>query len=279
MSKNTLGQRIKSLREKKGLNQKELAEILKVNNSTLSQYENDVRVPSDDIKLVLANYFNVTTDYLLGRSDSIRPSNDYLTGVPAGAIVIGEASTSYKHSYKSTPLSTIPVLGTIRAGLPILSEDNWEEVIRVPDYLDADFALRIVGDSMSWVGIHEGDLALMEQTSVASHGSIVAAGIDDGEWRAALKFFVQDNTGFKLRSANPEYEDMSFTAQHRIIGKLIRVIKETPSLHDYKNMVISKDILDQDWQDTIMRASKIGLDGKQVQNMLELFASVVKKVN
>lgn len=73
MKKLTLGQRIKSLREKKGLNQKELAEILKVNNSTLSQYENDVRVPSDDIKLLLANYFNVTTDYLLGRSDTPNP--------------------------------------------------------------------------------------------------------------------------------------------------------------------------------------------------------------
>ena len=65
---NTLGSRIKGLREQHRLSQKELAELLNVNSSTLSQYESDKRIPSDDIKIRIANYFNVSTDYLLGNS-------------------------------------------------------------------------------------------------------------------------------------------------------------------------------------------------------------------
>ncbi len=64
----TLGSRIKGLREQHRLSQKELAELLNVNSSTLSQYESDKRIPSDDIKIRIANYFNVSTDYLLGNS-------------------------------------------------------------------------------------------------------------------------------------------------------------------------------------------------------------------
>lgn len=66
---NILSKRIKYLREEKGLSQKELANYLNISNSTLSQYESGVRVPSDEIKIKLAKYFNVTTDYLLGNSN------------------------------------------------------------------------------------------------------------------------------------------------------------------------------------------------------------------
>lgn len=66
---NTLGKRIKSLREDKGLNQLELAKILNISNTTLSQYETGQRIPSDEVKIQIAEYFNTTTDYLLGRTD------------------------------------------------------------------------------------------------------------------------------------------------------------------------------------------------------------------
>ncbi len=64
-----LGKNIKYLREKNNLSQKEFARILNISNSTLSQYESNVRVPSDDIKIQIADYFNVSLDYLLGRPD------------------------------------------------------------------------------------------------------------------------------------------------------------------------------------------------------------------
>ena len=65
-----LGKNIKYLREKNTLSQKEFAKILNISNSTLSQYESNVRVPSDDIKIQIADYFNVSLDYLLGRPNT-----------------------------------------------------------------------------------------------------------------------------------------------------------------------------------------------------------------
>ncbi|MDO7787901.1 helix-turn-helix domain-containing protein [Desulforamulus aquiferis] len=65
-----LGKRIKHLREEKGLNQIELAKLLNISNTTLSQYENGQRVPSDEIKIKLAEVFDTTTDFLLGRTDN-----------------------------------------------------------------------------------------------------------------------------------------------------------------------------------------------------------------
>jgi len=72
----TLGNKIKYLREKNNLSQKELAKILNIANSTLSQYESDVRVPSDDIKILIADYFNVSLDYLLGRPNTHNTSKE-----------------------------------------------------------------------------------------------------------------------------------------------------------------------------------------------------------
>lgn len=65
----TIGERIKFLRTEKGLTQTELAKILNIARSTLSQYESNQRTPSDDMKLKLSSIFNVSIDYLIGKTD------------------------------------------------------------------------------------------------------------------------------------------------------------------------------------------------------------------
>ena len=69
------GNRIKLLREEKGLKQDELSKILGVSPSAIGMYERDEREPNDDITLKLAEFFNVTTDYLLGKSDNRNTEN------------------------------------------------------------------------------------------------------------------------------------------------------------------------------------------------------------
>lgn len=69
MRNNTLGKRIKSLREEKSISQLELAKILNIGNTTLSQYESDKRIPSDIVKKKMAEYFDVSLDYLMGMTD------------------------------------------------------------------------------------------------------------------------------------------------------------------------------------------------------------------
>jgi transcriptional regulator with XRE-family HTH domain len=72
----TLGRRLSRLREKRGLDQAQLGEILNLSKSTISAYERDTRSPNPEIIVLLAEFFNVTTDYLL-RGD-IRPQNEII---------------------------------------------------------------------------------------------------------------------------------------------------------------------------------------------------------
>ena len=62
-----IGTLIKEQREKEGLSQKELAVKIGVKQNTISQYENNVKKPSYKTLVLLADYFEVSTDYLLGR--------------------------------------------------------------------------------------------------------------------------------------------------------------------------------------------------------------------
>ena len=64
-----LGDRIKQLRLEKDISQKDLAEHFNIARSTLSQYESNQRTPSDEMKLKISEYFGVSLDYLLGKTD------------------------------------------------------------------------------------------------------------------------------------------------------------------------------------------------------------------
>lgn len=68
-----IGAQIKQLRLAAGMTQRELAQRINVGNTTLSQYENGARVPSDEVKLKIAMVFGVSVDYLLGATDSREP--------------------------------------------------------------------------------------------------------------------------------------------------------------------------------------------------------------
>lgn len=68
-----LSERIKLLREEQSLNQSQLAEKLDIAVSSISQYESGDRIPSDDIKVRLANFFDVSLDYLMGLSEIRNP--------------------------------------------------------------------------------------------------------------------------------------------------------------------------------------------------------------
>ncbi len=84
----------------------------------------------------------------------------------------------------------IPLIGTIACGMPIFAEENVETEIPVSTKLVSltkkYFFLRAQGDSMNQKGIDDGDLVLIEQTTVPQDGQIVAALIND---EATLKEF------------------------------------------------------------------------------------------
>lgn len=65
----TMQERIRELRISSGLTQQELGAVLGVAKNTVSQYETGRNAPNDDIKIAMANYFNVSMDYLMGKTD------------------------------------------------------------------------------------------------------------------------------------------------------------------------------------------------------------------
>lgn len=74
-------ERLRKLRKEKGVTQEELAKIIKVERSSIGKYEGKGGViPSDDVKQRIADYFDVSIDYLLGRSD-IRNNRDFATAI------------------------------------------------------------------------------------------------------------------------------------------------------------------------------------------------------
>jgi transcriptional regulator with XRE-family HTH domain len=79
-------ERVKLLREEKQLSQIELAKLLHIANTTLSMYETGKREPDFETLQLLADFFNVTTDYLLGRTDyrNVReyPLSDFAEHLP-----------------------------------------------------------------------------------------------------------------------------------------------------------------------------------------------------
>ncbi|HEM1242191.1 TPA: helix-turn-helix transcriptional regulator [Listeria monocytogenes] len=66
----TIGKKISELRNKRGISQIQLAKDLNVSTSTIGMWETDKRAIKDELIVQLADYFNVTTDYLLGREKS-----------------------------------------------------------------------------------------------------------------------------------------------------------------------------------------------------------------
>lgn len=70
MKYSEVSMRIKDLRTKRGLSQKDLADMLGISKSVMSSYENSIHLPPYDILIRIANIFSVSCDYLLGNTDN-----------------------------------------------------------------------------------------------------------------------------------------------------------------------------------------------------------------
>jgi len=107
-------------------------------------------------------------------------------------------------------LTGIPVIGLIKAGEPVCAEQNITGCIPFPHDLQKGtlFFLEARGDSMSGIGICDGDLVLIRrQSGVDFNGQVVCALVDGKE--STLKIFFQENDGrIFLKAANPNYPDI-----------------------------------------------------------------------
>lgn len=122
-------------------------------------------------------------------------------------------------------MRTVPVLGEIACGTPILAEENFDGLANVPAEIKADFALRIKGDSMINARLFDGDLVFIEQQSDVENGSIAAVLIGN---KATLKRVYKYEGRLELRAENPLYAPISIEGPDllnvRIIGKPVAFV-------------------------------------------------------
>lgn len=119
---------------------------------------------------------------------------------------------------------SVPVIGQISAGSPILAEENIERMFPLPgDFARGSdvFMLKIRGESMINAGILDGDYVIVKSQSVAANGDIVAALIEDS---ATVKTFYKENGHFRLQPENDALEPIIVDTV-AIIGKVIGVYR------------------------------------------------------
>jgi repressor LexA len=121
----------------------------------------------------------------------------------------------------------VPVVGRITAGLPMYAQQQWEEGIVVDASVFGGqtlFALRVQGDSMTGVGILDGDIAICEPRQYAEDGEIVVALIREEE--ATVKRFFRHADHIALHPENPAYGVMRYGFSEVLIqGKVVGIYR------------------------------------------------------
>jgi repressor LexA len=121
----------------------------------------------------------------------------------------------------------IPIIGRVRAGAPILAEENIDGFLPVANDLargEETFALKVKGDSMIEDGILEGDLVIIRRQDTAENGNIVCALIGN---EATLKRFYWNGNDVTLKPANKNYNPVIVTkGEFRILGRAVGVIRK-----------------------------------------------------
>lgn len=183
-----IGKRIAELRRERGISQEALAEMALLHRVTVAKYESGMIEPGATALGRIADAMNVSVDSILCREGKTPP-------------------------FINIVKNSVPVIGEIACGVPITAEQNIEGFAEVPEGVNADFALKCRGDSMSPTFEHN-DLVLIRQQPTVENGQIAAVGIN-GE--ATLKHFYKQENGITCVSDNPYYSPMFFPAGEGIV--------------------------------------------------------------
>lgn len=203
----SIGKKLKMLRSKSDLSLDELAsnlnksvskeeeQYIMFNKGKLSKWENDREEPKLSALKYVADFYDVSVDSIISDKDN--------------------------HNLG------IPLIGKIAAGTPIFADQNIEDYFTIDSRIDADFCLRIQGDSMIDAGINNDDIVFIRQQPTLEVGEIGAIQIEE---EATLKRFYRTNDSIILQPANSDYLPQVYTSDSdiKILGKLVA------TLHIYK---------------------------------------------
>lgn len=121
-------------------------------------------------------------------------------------------------------MTSIPIIGTVAAGQPILAEQNIEGYFPLPVDMAPNaesFVLRVKGDSMINIGIYSGDSIFVERCNTAKNGDVVVALVDDS---ATVKTFYKENGHYRLQPENDSMDPI-IVEQVEILGKVYGIFR------------------------------------------------------
>ena len=234
-----IGDILKQLRNENGMTIAKAAETFGVANRTYSSYELEEREPNLSLLIKLADFYNVSADYLLGRTEIKAMAGT----TPAEQLDVTAAEQEIIRRYTEFPeevrlllLETIrklvglpdapedlrPVIVFTRchrmkasagAGYDLDNEDEWRDVriYDCPEAHDADFAVEVDGDSME-PDYHDGDIVFVKLSEDVPVGKV-------GLFTHDGKGYIKERGETCLISRNPEYENIH--GECRAVGEVI----------------------------------------------------------
>ena len=237
----SIGETIKRLRESMGLSQKELAQILKISNQRLSNWEKDINQPNADFIAALCDVLNVNADDLLGTKKATildinqaklfrlydqlsKKSKDIVMDTAQKLLELEKNQTTlimpylFEGQIPTTELDYYPQAAGMGGGQYVT--DAIPEKINVPSFEvppKADFIIQVVGDSME-PSFKTGDKLFIESTSVLRLGDI-------GVFNYLGEQLVKEFGKGELISHNKSYEpirvnEKELYIQGRVLGKV-----------------------------------------------------------
>ncbi len=134
-------------------------------------------------------------------------------------VLVGNETAIYRQDIVS-----LPIVGKVAAGQPLLAEENIEDYFPLPkDFgpIAEAFILKVRGESMIEAGILDGDLVVVQKTQHAENGEIVVALIED---EATVKRFFRENGRIRLQ---PENQNMApiYATEVSIAGKVVGLVR------------------------------------------------------
>lgn len=192
--------RFRQLRKKHALTQSSLACELNITQQAVAKWEAGISSPEPEMLVRLAEFFNVSVDYLLGRKSGLT-----------------------NRTFACGSFMPVPVAGAVRAGFgrDAFEDHQGTEPADVRDPKNY-FYLTVKGDSMEPY-IREGDIALVRRQSALQNGDLGVMVYGDGE--GTLKRFYLEDGNVLLKPFNPSYETLVLSGEELanlyIMGKVV----------------------------------------------------------
>lgn len=247
-----IGDTLKQLRTKKGLTSEELCVKIGIKGGSYRNYERNDRKPDYDTLVKLADFYGVTTDYLLGRPTATPPTD------PVDALIsskdFDEIEEILLKKYMELPhdarMAVVQFMHEVTEeaekrkaqaaeqgrkqalfvfhrcsehrvsagiGYDLNDPDAWRDitVVDTPEARQADFMVQIDGDSME-PEYHDGDYVYVEINPDVSIGRV-------GIFQDIDKGYVKMRGKDRLISLNPDYDDIPLTADMKCVGMVIGI--------------------------------------------------------